>query len=326
MENIGIFIDAENIRPTDLPYIMIEAKKFGRIIVSRIYADWSQSGLEKWKPHLVTYALEPIHCVKLPRKNSVDIKLIDDIYDILYFKNTVLTYIIVSNDVDFLTVSRKIKLFGKNLITFGYNNCNEVLKNVSDKFINISLLNIEEDLPEFVRKETLELENVFGDDDEEMTDNDEIEIRKTGDTFLDCAFEIMNGERHYNFKELRNKLKKRLNLSSEEIITNIQNKYYNIFRIGEPTSCGKEKIYDITSINSDVHPTIDEQFLAVFQMADNNEIILSQYKEKLGILINNFDQRIWGFTRFKDMIKTIFVNRFEIVDKGNSQYIKNLII
>ena len=47
--NVGIFIDAENIRYVDLPYIMMEAKKYGRIIVSRLYADWTEMCMDKWK-------------------------------------------------------------------------------------------------------------------------------------------------------------------------------------------------------------------------------------------------------------------------------------
>ena len=106
--NIGIFVDAENVSHVDMPYIMMEVKKFGRVIVNRLYADWSSPAVEKWKPHLVQYAMEPVHCAKLPKKNSVDIKMIDDIYDILYFKQSVDTYILVTNDMDYLTCCRKI--------------------------------------------------------------------------------------------------------------------------------------------------------------------------------------------------------------------------
>ena len=144
-KNVGVFIDAENVSYNDLPYIMMEAKKFGRLIVNRVYADWSTPIAEKWKQCLINYALEPVHCMKLPKKNSVDIKMIDDIYDILYFRGDVDVYVLVSNDLDYLTCSRKIKLLGKYLITFGYGNCSYVLRNVSDKFVNISLLNMKED-------------------------------------------------------------------------------------------------------------------------------------------------------------------------------------
>jgi len=327
--NVGIFIDAENIRYVDLPYIMMEAKKYGRIIVSRLYADWTEMCMDKWKNHIVNYGIEPVHCPKLPKKNSVDIKLIDDIYDILYFKQSVHTYIIVSNDVDYLTPSRKIKLFGKLLVTFGYSNCSEVLKNVADKFVNISLLIMDdEETAELISKDHIELENVFETDNEDETDSliddEETSVKTTGDQFIDTVFEIMNGERHFIYKEMKNKLRKRLGLSSDQVDKKII-QFSGFFRVANVHNTSREKIYDITSINSDVHLTIDDQFRAIFQMSDSNELIVSQFREKLSLLINNFDQRIWGFTRFKDMVKTMFVGKYDIVDLGNSQYIKNLL-
>ena len=299
MNNVGVFIDAENISYSDIPYIMMEITNIGRIIVNRVYADWAAPYVENWKEYIISYGLEPIHCPKIPRKNSIDIKMIDEIYDILYFKQTVDTYILVSNDVDYLTAARKIKLLGKTLITFGYNNCSQMLKNVSDKFININLLNINEQSQEEIKQdiipktEQIELDNVFDTNMEELTD-DEIPTRKIGDDIADAIFEIMNNERHLNMSTLRHRIKKKLSI--EKLEEQIKRKYYAFFRIVNLPG-KKKKIYDITSINSDVHHTIDEQFLAVFQMADSNEIILPKFREKLLLIINNFDQRMWEIGR-----------------------------
>lgn len=307
--NVGIFIDAENVSYTDLPYILMECKKFGRIIVNRIYADWSTPIAEKWKQYLINYALEPVHCVRLPKKNSVDIKMIDDIYDILYFKKTVDIYILVSNDVDYLTCSRKIRLLGKTLVTFGYGNCSEVLKNVSDKFVNISLLNMNEDSIEKEDKEKLDLENVF--------ENTEIEVRKVGDNFIDAMFEIMNGKKHKHLIEFKTQMENRgFKMDNFE---NIIKKYNSYFRIG--TTKNKQKIYDITSIDSEVHKTIDEQIYAVYQLNETNEILMPKLKEKIVFFVNDFDQRLWGFNRFKDMIITLFSGKLEVVERGSSQFV-----
>ena len=319
MNNIGVFIDAENISYSDLPYILMEIKNMGRIIVLRVYADWSSSYIDNWKQYIVSYGLEPIHCPKIPRKNSVDIKLIDDLYDILYFRQTVDTYVLVSNDVDYLTAARKVKLFGKNVVTFGYNNCSEMLKNVSDKFINISLLNIDEKTV-YEENDLIDVENVFESNVEELTEED-IPTKKTGDEIADSIFDIMNNERHLNMSTLRHRIKKKIVVEKLEEL--IKKKYQHLFRI--VSSQGKKKkIYDITALNSDVHNTIDDQFIAVFQMADTNEIILPQFREKLSLIINNFDQRMWGFTGFKEMIQTLFQGKFDIIDRDNSQYIVNL--
>ena len=312
-KNVGVFIDAENVSHNDIPYILMEVKKFGRLIVSRLYADWSTPVIERWKQYLTTYALEPVHCAKLPKKNSVDIKMIDDIYDILYFKKTVDIYVLVSNDIDYLTCSRKIKLLGKYLITFGYGNCSELLKNVSDKFVNISLLNIQEDSIEkelLEEKEKLDLDNVFGDN---------IYLRKVGNKFIDTIFEVMGGKKHKNLNEVMMNMEQ-CGYDMEDFEEIIKNSEY--FRIG--ISKNKKKLYDITSIDSEVHKTIDEQINAVYQLNDTNELMMAQLKEKLVFLSNNFDQRIWGFNRFKDMINILFNGILEVIEKDNCVLVKNL--
>jgi len=327
MTTVGVFIDAENISYVDLPFIMMEIKNMGRLLVTRVYADWTTSSVDNWKQYIISYALEPIHCPKIPRKNSIDIKMIDDIYDILYFRNTIDTFVLVSNDVDYLTAARKIKLYGKTLVTIGYSNCSEILRNVSDKFIDISLLHIsqnensnDQELFNDLEGELIDLDNVFENSCDELSD-DESKTRRTGDELADAIFEIMNNEKHLNVSTLKHRIKKKINV--EKLEEKIKRKYHHFFRVVNYPG-KKKKIYDITSINSDVYNTIDEQFLSVFQNVESNEIMLSQFREKLSLIINNFDHRMWGFTVFKEMIQSIFFGKFEIIDKGSSQYIVNL--
>ncbi len=327
MTTVGVFIDAENISYVDLPFIMMEIKNMGRLLVTRVYADWTTSAVDNWKQYIISYALEPIHCPKIPRKNSIDIKMIDDIYDILYFRNTIDTYVLVSNDVDYLTAARKIKLYGKTLVTIGYSNCSEILRNVSDKFIDISLLHInqnensnDQELFNDLEGDLIDLDNVFENSCDELSD-DESKTRRTGDELADAIFEIMNNEKHLNVSTLKHRIKKKINV--EKLEEKIKRKYHHFFRVVNYPG-KKKKIYDITSINSDVYNTIDEQFLSVFQNVESNEIMLSQFREKLSLIINNFDHRMWGFTVFKEMIQSLFFGKFEIIDKGSSQYIVNL--
>jgi hypothetical protein len=313
MNNIGVFIDSENISHIDIPSIMLEIKKYGRIIVNRVYADWTINFTENWKNLIILNGLEPIHCPKIPRKNSIDIKIIDDIYDILYFRQTVDTYILVSNDIDYLTCARKIKLYGKSLVVFGYDNCSEMLKNTSDEFVNISLINIGGRIDNKIYEEQLELENVF---DEEMGEDIS---KKYDDDFLNNIFEIMNNEKHLNMATLKHRIKKRI----EKLDEYIKKKYNNYFIITKPIG-KKKKIYNITSINSDVHKTILEQFIAIFQLCNTNELLLTKFNEKLSLIINNFDYKLWGFNSFKEMIQTLFNGKLDIINNNNYQYIVNL--
>ena len=140
MKNIGIFIDGENINPKDYTCIYEEISTLGRIIVSRVYADWSSSLAEKWNELAMNYALEMIHCAKLPRKNSVDIRIIDDIYEFLYETQTVDKFYLISTDADFITPARRVRRKGKEFYGVGYSNSSILLKKVCDKFIPIEML------------------------------------------------------------------------------------------------------------------------------------------------------------------------------------------
>lgn len=235
MTTVGVFIDAENISYVDLPFIMMEIKNMGRLLVTRVYADWTTSAVDNWKQYIISYALEPIHCPKIPRKNSIDIKMIDDIYDILYFRNTIDTYVLVSNDVDYLTAARKIKLYGKTLVTIGYSNCSEILRNVSDKFIDISLLHInqnensnDQELFNDLEGDLIDLDNVFENSCDELSD-DESKTRRTGDELADAIFEIMNNEKHLNVSTLKHRIKKKINV--EKLEEKIKRKYHHFFRV-----------------------------------------------------------------------------------------------
>ena len=113
-------------------------------------------------------------------------------------------------------------------------------------------------------------------------------------------------EKGYNINDLEDKLE---NLN-------------NNFKVAMVKS--RKKVFDISSINSDVHNTIYDQVSAVFQLSDANELILPLLKEKIAFLANKFDQRLWGFNRFKDLVTILFDNKLEIIERGSSVYVKNL--
>ena len=163
-----------------------------------------------------------------------------------------------------------------------------------------------------VNKEQLDLENVFEDV--------EIQLRKVGDNFIDTIFEVMNGKRHKSYTEFINQMEER-GFCMKNFENEIE-KYSNYFKIGMAKN--KKKIYDITSIDSDVHKTIDEQIYAVYQLNDTVEILMPKLKEQIVLLVNDFDQRLWGFNRFKDMITVLFDKKLEIIERGNSQFIRYL--
>jgi len=47
-ETIAIYIDGDNVCYRDADIILNEIKNYGRIIISRVYGDWSQDNMNSW--------------------------------------------------------------------------------------------------------------------------------------------------------------------------------------------------------------------------------------------------------------------------------------
>ena len=59
IKNVGLFIDGENINSKDIEFVIEEVKKFGRLIVNRVYGDWSTTLWNQWKQYCIKEGLEP---------------------------------------------------------------------------------------------------------------------------------------------------------------------------------------------------------------------------------------------------------------------------
>ena len=74
--NIAVYIDGDNANYKEFTEIYEEIKSYGRIIIGRIYGDWTKTEMKGWKDIAIRYAFEPVNCFSLSRKNSTDISLI----------------------------------------------------------------------------------------------------------------------------------------------------------------------------------------------------------------------------------------------------------
>ena len=67
-KNLAVYIDGDNASYKEFQYIHEEIKTYGRIIIGRIYGDWTKSEMKGWKDISINYALEPINCFSLSKK------------------------------------------------------------------------------------------------------------------------------------------------------------------------------------------------------------------------------------------------------------------
>ena len=137
MNNIAIFIDGDNISGNHYQSILQELKQEGRVLIQRVYADFSTPATNHWKDVILNHGMEAIQTYRVAKKESTDNALIVDCMDTLYNISTIQKYVIVSSDSDFSSLATKIRLRGLFCIGVGYNHTSLKLRNNCDKFILI---------------------------------------------------------------------------------------------------------------------------------------------------------------------------------------------
>lgn len=135
-KTIGLFIDGDNAHQVHLPEILEHLSKNGRVVVKRVYGDCTESQFNRWNEVTREFGLEQVHCPNLPKKNSSDLKLCDDIYELAYEQPHIIDiYAIMSSDSDFSIIARRLRRLGKYVIGFGYQNTSPVLRSSVDIFV-----------------------------------------------------------------------------------------------------------------------------------------------------------------------------------------------
>ena len=84
----AVLIDADNVSPKYIKYILDEVSDQGVATYKRIYGDWTDISKKSWKEQLLRYSIKPIQQYSNTNgKNSTDSAMIIDAMDILYSGN-----------------------------------------------------------------------------------------------------------------------------------------------------------------------------------------------------------------------------------------------
>jgi len=152
MKNVAVLYDIENLvggynlkylSEVSLKNILVELKNINlsNIAIQKAYADWSNHKLNEIKWDVAELGIEPIQMYGFSKgnmKNAADIQLVIDAMEILYTKNFIDTFVIVSGDGGFSSLVKKISEYGKKVIGCAYKNtANSIFTKVCDDFIYI---------------------------------------------------------------------------------------------------------------------------------------------------------------------------------------------
>lgn len=139
---LAVLIDADNtFKVIDLiDELFEEISKFGDASVRRIYGDWTQNQLSRWKEILPKHAIQPIQqYANTKGKNATDSALIIDAMDLLYTA-PLDGFCIVSSDSDFTRLAIRFREFGKLVYGFGEKKTPESLQAACNEFKYFEIL------------------------------------------------------------------------------------------------------------------------------------------------------------------------------------------
>lgn len=141
---LAVLIDADNtFKVIDIiDELFEEISKFGDASVRRIYGDWTQNQLSRWKEVLPKHAIQPMQqYANTKGKNSTDSALIIDAMDLLYTA-PLDGFCIVSSDSDFTRLAIRFRESGKAVYGFGERKTPESLRAACNQFIYIEILSL----------------------------------------------------------------------------------------------------------------------------------------------------------------------------------------
>ncbi|UKN01884.1 NYN domain-containing protein [Paracrocinitomix mangrovi] len=137
---LAVLIDGDNIPVKYVSEMMEEITKYGTPTIKRIYGDWTNPRLKKWKDALLEHAINPIQQYSYTiGKNATDSAMIIDAMDILY-TNQVDGFCIVSSDSDFTKLATRIRESGKVVYGIGEKKTPDPFIVACDKFIYLEIL------------------------------------------------------------------------------------------------------------------------------------------------------------------------------------------
>lgn len=135
----AVLVDADNIPAAAIGNAIDILKKRGRIVICKVFGDFSRPSLAPWKQACLTYNLEAILAWHKSGKNSSDLKLCQSCTHMLYSHPTINDYVLITGDGDFTTVIQDLKTHDKHVICMGIDEqCSVVLRNCCDEFISLS--------------------------------------------------------------------------------------------------------------------------------------------------------------------------------------------
>ncbi|GCE14423.1 NYN domain-containing protein [Tengunoibacter tsumagoiensis] len=136
---IALLIDGDNnsnMSSELLAQILVEAGKFGGVTIRKVYGNWREPNMDRWKDLCSHYAIEPIYHMQttMAGKNAADIALAIDALDLLRCQD-ITHFCLVASDSDYLPLVRRLREAGCFVIIIGKSSTLPILTHACNVFL-----------------------------------------------------------------------------------------------------------------------------------------------------------------------------------------------
>ena len=150
---IAVLVDAENVSEKYAENLLDEVTNYGVPTYKRVYGDWTNPQLRKWKDSLLTYSFTPIQQYSYTSgKNASDSAMIIDAMDILY-SGKVNGFCLVTSDSDFTRLAMRLREAGVLVLGRGATKTPQPFIKACEKFIYLEVLRNAEEKSEEKQEE-----------------------------------------------------------------------------------------------------------------------------------------------------------------------------
>lgn len=284
----AVLIDADNVSPKYIKYILDEVSDMGVATYKRIYGDWTDTAKRSWKDVMLEWSVNPIQQYSYTvGKNATDSAMIIDAMDILYSGN-VDGFCLVSSDSDFTKLAQRLREAGMFVLGMGERKTPMPFVKACDSFKILEVIASEE-----VSKEQITgLEDIRTAVDKIMTENNN-KGKPTGIAEVGSVL----GKKFSDF-DVRNYGYSKLSTFLESLDN------YEVVRKGNTYFVQDKK----TGISKkEIEERITNQIRANGGRVENLSVIYEELKR----VYPDFNIKQYGFSRFSSFIRSFEIFKIE---------------
>ena len=281
----AVLIDADNVSPKYIKYILDEVSDQGVATYKRIYGDWTDISKKSWKEQLLRYSINPIQQYSNTNgKNSTDSAMIIDAMDILYSGN-VEGFCLVSSDSDFTKLAQRLRESGMFVLGMGEQKTPKPFSTACNAFKYLEVL-ADEEL-------------------QSSAANDKVKLKTLESAIISIITENANLEEEINIGELGSRL---LNRYPDFDVRNYgYTKFSQFLKYFDSLSMrqvGSSILVSQKSDKTDLQK-IEDTLAAIVRSNGTKGYNLGELKKKLCTKFPDFSIKTYGYSKFSRFVENL---------------------